>query len=453
MSRTKTETGLPVRQEDERPEQSISLRAVEWLAPLAGVISLIAACIIGSPKKPFWNDELYSWYLVSDQSLAHMWQGFNAAINNTPGLYFITGWIWSQAFGASDLSLRLFSSLAFGGAIIILWATLRRLYGFWPCWIGVSSAFLTSRLVLAQNVEARMYGLFTFLCALLVYQYDKINTSSKLSAYQLAGIVGLHAAVVHTHLFGLFYSGAFLIALLITDVIARRFRLRAYAAVIAGQATLVFYIPSYLAQAEAVRQRGWIPSPTFGDLLKVLDPSSNNFGNLAVIAASLLALVALRVLGAGSGKVDSADQPQLVLRERSLLLLSFAFLSIVPATWLISELVKPIFVGRYLMASVISFAILIAHITHAYSRAYGSETNPTPMSPRVGARNKWISRVVLGGVTLLVLGYPIKEAWRKPIEDRPDLLEKRVGCGNLPIVTQSSHRFFSTLHHNQESRR
>ena len=55
-----------------------------WLVPLGLWISLTVSCLILSGSKTFWNDELFSYYLVSDPSFRGMLAAFADKINNSP---------------------------------------------------------------------------------------------------------------------------------------------------------------------------------------------------------------------------------------------------------------------------------------------------------------------------------------------------------------------------------
>ena len=120
----------------------------EYVVPALAITSLVISCIIISSKKFFWNDELYSYYFLADQSFTHMLGAFHDKINNTPPLYFLLGWLWARVFGSTELSLRLFSSLGMCIACVTVWITLRRTYSFWSASIGVLSIFCTSSLIL-----------------------------------------------------------------------------------------------------------------------------------------------------------------------------------------------------------------------------------------------------------------------------------------------------------------
>src|SRR5215813_7515086 len=61
---------------------------VKIIALLLTPLFLTLACLALSRKRFFDNDELYSYYLLSDPSFRHMWASFNDSINNSPPLYY-----------------------------------------------------------------------------------------------------------------------------------------------------------------------------------------------------------------------------------------------------------------------------------------------------------------------------------------------------------------------------
>ena len=113
----------------------------EYIVTVLAITSLLVSCVIVSSRKFFWNDELYSYYFLSDPSFTHMLGAFHDKINNTPPLYFLLGWLWARVFGSTELSLRLFSSLGMCLACTIVWIVLRRTYSFWPASIGSLGVF------------------------------------------------------------------------------------------------------------------------------------------------------------------------------------------------------------------------------------------------------------------------------------------------------------------------
>jgi hypothetical protein len=77
-----------------------------------------------------------------------MMVAFGDKFTNVLPLYFMLGWLWAQAFGVTELSLGLFSSLGMSIACVVTWITLHRNYQFWPTVIGTLGAFCVADLAL-----------------------------------------------------------------------------------------------------------------------------------------------------------------------------------------------------------------------------------------------------------------------------------------------------------------
>ncbi|HEX6250640.1 MAG TPA: glycosyltransferase family 39 protein [Gemmatimonadaceae bacterium] len=419
----------------------------------AAVLSLFGSCILISPGKSLWHDELYSWYLLADPSLSSMWTAFHDKLNVTPPLYFVLGWLWAQLVGASELSLRLFSALGIAAALILVWATLRKVYGFWPTCIGTLTVFLTSEIVLSQNVEARMYGLFLALCAAAVYQYASLDARGTFSFRDLAGLAVIHAAIVNTHLFGLFYSGAILAAFVVADVLRGRFRKGIYFAVVGGWMSFLFYLPAFLVQSDVARPRGWLPSPRLSDFFELVGLVSPAFANVAFVAALVLCLVLIHTVR-GRWQEVSGEQDAPVAGKRSLLVMALALIIPTAATWLLSRTVKPIFWDRYLLPSIIGYCIAIAHLASHFLSAYshGVRDLLSPGTSRTDGRQIFAG-AVLSAFVLVLLANPLWYAAQHDGRAFAGRFDLRFGYEDLPVVVEFPGGFLERWHYSTDRER
>jgi hypothetical protein len=431
----------------------------EYIFPLLAAASLSISCILISNKKYFWNDELYSYYLLADQSFVHMLIAFHDRINNTPFLYFLTGWIWAKIFGSTELSLRLFSSLGFCVALTVTWIVLRRTYDFASTTIGVLLVFCTSELVLSQNVEARMYGLFLAFSALGVYQYDLLNRdlhNANLKSIKRKTWLNtiIHTAIIHTHLLGIFYSGAILLAQLFRDKYFKVFRSKIYFSIILSWISLFFYLPSFLNQASVGYPRSWIPTPTRQDLFTFLNAPSPSFLGLTTLTLIIL-LVGLKVLISHHRTKVGSSPIQLNLEKQnsefSLLIVAYSFLTVPILVWFLSKIIKPIFIDRYMMPTILSWAILFVFL---FSRTIFLNHVDHPQPEKFG----FCSKVFNGNVFALLISatfllYPFRYAADFPGQQRPGLNDGKYGYSDLPIVTQFSHDFTQRFHYSPQHSR
>jgi hypothetical protein len=362
--------------------------------------------------------------------------------NGTPPLYFILGWLWHKAFNSSELSLRLFNSLGIAMAYVITWITLRRTYNFWSTTIGTLSIFSLSDIILYQNPEARMYGLFLAVCSLGLLQFDIINKKEECQRSMIYLNSLVNASIVQTHLYGIFYSGAILVAFIIRDKYFKTFRPKIYLSIVLSWLSLIPYMPSYLNQADAGNPHSWIPIPNLKVLAHTFYPSS-----LIVYVIFFLILISVcqsickpnNTLNLGPARQLDSNS------EISLLILACTFLGVPIFAWIISHLWRPIFVNRYVMSNMLVWSILMTYLTSRIILPISTSSK----NPLKALANTSIS-ILLTLFTLVLLIYPIWYAKKFPQQQFPGLADNIYGHKELPIAVERSHDFLKRFHYSPE---
>ncbi|WP_165699276.1 glycosyltransferase family protein [Hymenobacter jejuensis] len=422
----------------------------EYTLPALAIFSLLISCIIISTKKHYWNDELFSYYMTSEPSFAKMLAAFHDKLNNTPILYFFLGWNWDKLFGSSEISLRLFSSLGICAALLVTWISLRKIYGFCPTSIGVFLIFCTSQIILTQNAEARMYGLFLILNALAFLLYTNFYKDQSPSTLLLILNSVIHAAIIHTHLFGGFYSGAILFSLLISDRIFKLFRPKLYLSIILSWSSLILYIPTFLIQADAGKPRTYIFEPNFLDLADVYNLTAPSFIRRPILLVFLFVMAYLFCLHiyrrSAKFRISKTEIPSLVL--------GIVFFIIPFFIWIISLTIKPIFLDRYLIPSALGWTIIVTFISAKMSSVLSSNI---PENKNLKFRNtilRIFAYILIFSLITIIIAYPISEAIKYEQERIPgssdmtsDILQK---YSNLPRVVTYSHSFLERIYYSSE---
>jgi uncharacterized membrane protein YsdA (DUF1294 family) len=429
------------------PEHKLT-RIVKWeyIVPALAIGSLIVSCVIVSSKKYFSNDELYSYYLLSDCSLRHMMVAFSDKFTQTPPLYFVFGWLWARAFGATELSLRLFSSFGISIACLVVWVTLRRNYQFWPATIGTLGIFCVSDLILAQNAEARMYGLFLAFCSLGILQADIISRRQDCGRNALVLNMLIHVAIVQTHLLGIIYSGVILCAFIIRDRLFTVFRPKVYLSVLVSWLSLIPYLPTFFNQADAGNPRAWIPIPGLKSLTSSLIPSVSPLFSLVIVFLLIVSVIQFVFMAADSRHARLSEQRlSKSAAEVSLLVLGCLCIAVPVGVWIISHTIKPLFVERYMIPGALGWSVLLAYLC---SRIVG---HPAGEWARVSVRMG--SGALLLALTAILLMHPITFAWTMPKNKFPGVSDGKYGYSDLPIVTSSSHDFMQRFHYSPERQR
>lgn len=414
------------------------------------VLSLITSCVIISSRKFFWNDELYSYYLLADPNFFGMLAAFADKINNSPPLYFLLGWVWVQLFGASELSLRLFSSVASSAAAILIWLGLRHAYRHWVVAVGVIGTFALSALVLDQNAEARMYGLFLATCALGILLHVRTAGRERPSWRALAATALVHGAIVSTHLFGLFFSLATVVATVLSDRRERVFRPMLYGATLAGWLALLPYIPAFLVQADAGNPRAWIPEPSLLSLVRVYLLEAPFLIMLPLFALAALLRVDRMDVGHRAEASGGSMREQIRARRSALLTVAAMWLLVPLVVWVISRTLTPMFVPRYFEPTMLAWAILLTDIA-------------SRLRLRLVARSRWpawpprgllglTAASTTGRPALLLLApillAPLVYALNTPRPQAPPgAADATSWQAELPIVVQFSHPFLQRVHY------
>jgi hypothetical protein len=354
----------PVKRVQDKSAQS------RWEFVLLGfsVASFLISCVLWSHRKQAWMDEIFTWKEVSDPSLWHLLTSIQRGADGGQPLFYITAWFWAKAFGVSDLSLRLYSSLGVAGALLVTWFSIRRFYGLWATALGVLTVWGSSEILLDQNAEARFYGLYLLIVSIAVALYLRLAAESAPKWKLLSWNLLFQAALVLTHVLGIIYGAMILAALVIFDWMQGRFRIKVYLTYIAGWLALLVWIPAVRASMAAGQPHGWIPLPTLYNLydaytfwaflswLLLIQRHAPGFvlqlcrrGTLLVF---LLPLIAGPLLTLRSGFRAK--------EERALLLVGVALLCVPIGLYVLSHRVTPVLMPRYVLPSAIGTAIVLA---------------------------------------------------------------------------------------------
>ena len=138
-----------------------------------------------------WLDEAYTAHLV------HL--GLGAMLReipkseSTPPLYYLVAWVWTHAFGYSELALRSVSAIAGAATVTVGYAIAARLGGLRAALIaGVLIAL--SPILIWFSQEARAYALATLLATLsllCLIRYLDASDRRWLAAWTVAAALGL----------------------------------------------------------------------------------------------------------------------------------------------------------------------------------------------------------------------------------------------------------------------
>jgi hypothetical protein len=361
------------------PPSTHKVSLAEILLLCAAVLSLVIACVICSLHKQAWTDEVFTWTELSDPSLWHLYYAVQHGADGGMPLFYTTAWLWARAFGTAVLTLRMYSCVAMCAALVVTWRTLRRFYGTWATAFGILTFWGTSGLVLDENAEARFYGLFLLTVALTLNISTRLMVQPAPKLRLLVLSLVSQSALVLSHVLGILYGGLILLGLILSDAAQRRFRPRIYLFHAAGWLALLVWLPSIRASMAVGKPHGWIGKPE----LKYLFPaylfapfeqwflllerhSGGARWKMVHHAAEFAMLMALAViLLLGLRKLLAAEQRTSPDPGSALLLIGYLLLSAPLILFVLSYLVTPIFLARYMLPSGIGLAIVLADFADA----------------------------------------------------------------------------------------
>jgi hypothetical protein len=432
----------------------------EILLLCSTVISLLASCILWSPHKQVWMDEIFTWKEVSDPSLWHLYYAIQHGADGGQPLFYTTAWIWARTFGFGVLGLRLYSCVSICAALVVTWVTIRRFYGVWATAFGVLAFWGTSGTLLDQNVEARFYGLYMLCVAITVNLHSRLVARPVPTRLLLLLALLSQAALVLTHVLGLIYSGLILLALISVDGSKGRLRGKLYLAYAAGWLALLTWVPAIRSSMAAGKPHGWIAMPTITDLrtaylfadslpwLRFFKRYSSELGfQIVSRTAEFVIYVPLVVVFLfGLRRILRSGWRSISDPKNALLLLAYILLSAPVVLFVLSHLVTPVFVPRYFMPSGIGLAIVLT----ASADALGADRR---VDSRLSRRPIWGAIVLFLMIspllTVLALG-PINLSWDYL---NVQLVEQYVPP-SVPVVAGWQEDFVKLmrLSHNPEAR-
>lgn len=140
-----------------------------------------------------WFDEGYSISLAQ-QSYGELLA--LTAVDAHPPFYYLLLKIWGELFGFHEFALRSLSAVCMAGAIMVMMALTRRLFGMRAMVLAIP-AFLLAPFLLRYGYEIRMYALATLISVLATYVMVRALASAQKafwwwSAYAVLVALGMY---------------------------------------------------------------------------------------------------------------------------------------------------------------------------------------------------------------------------------------------------------------------
>jgi hypothetical protein len=378
-------------------------------------------------SKPFWFDELFSWYIAKLPSLSDIWKALYEGIDSQPPLHYFLIRASHWVFGTGEVATRLPFILGFWLALFFLFLLIAKRCGSLMAYLAVVFLCLSSSYQYAY--EARPYALVLACCGASLYCWGLAIEGR----FRKLALVGLSLSL-NVALFSNYYAVLLFLPLIIGEGY-RSFRSRRidwpiWISMVAGGAVLIPLAPMILNYRREFSKIFWNEA-TRGWFLHLIDWFFHDPALVGFLGVGCLLGV---MKGGGSLTVNKRNQW---------------------ADWNVPshELIAAIIL---MLLPVIGF-VLAKFVTHAYHYRYFL---PTIIGITLGLTFLY-HRLLLGrlGVTAILIAFLLGIFLYGQAMDARGLVSKKLyiknsgvpqvlfAQGDSPIVISWNLRFLPFLHY------
>ena len=261
-------------------------------------VPLLASLFFREPW--LWMDEVISYTLLTDPSLAHVNRAVVSGLDANPPLFVNLYWLLGHGISTDIVFLKSLSIGLFGLTVVLFFRYINQLVGTPPVnFVVLTGIFSLTFLNYVLATQIRTYALYTLLTVgFMLSAHRLIHTPGSLN--WLLVHLGLGFLVLMSHNVGLFYVAASLgfFGLLWLWSGQRSYGWIAAAHLVCFGLWFVVWYPQFAIQAEAGKPHSWIPVPTFlsffstvGELLPSLSSQLEHIPALAWLPVARVLLV------------------------------------------------------------------------------------------------------------------------------------------------------------------
>ena len=324
----------------------LAVRARERAA-LAGVVlvgALLRLWHLG--RDDFWTDELATLHYASTLGTSYQ--------DTHPPLYYVLMHFWLMVAPVNEVTVRMPSVILGTAAIVLVHHFAAALYGR-PTALVAATLLALSTIQLQFSQEGRMYALLTLAAVASSWSLFRLMarpTRASALAFLFSAIL-----LVNSHIFGLVVLFTYNVMMLCAMLFVRQPTVRSLATWALMQVAIVGTIVpwlTYLYLHPGIERVNWIPPATAVALYDIFKELA--FDSDAILALlGVMALYGCIPLPTRSGRLRVGLDDRVAGPLLLLLLLLPALLAFV-----ISTLVMPILMTRYLIGCAVPLSILAA---------------------------------------------------------------------------------------------
>lgn len=380
-------------------------RTLNVAALIAFAVYVAFICLYLSARRMMAADDLNAWNLLTDPSWRHAFESLKqGADSGTPAFYAIGRGLLAVA-GQHPLVMRLYSAMCFYLAAVVWAQILKRYFGDFIGIAAVFVAFLCNPEVLNQIGAVRFYGEVMFAVAVAVRISLWLQDSEHSTVVWLfsSGLGGL--LLVAAHPLGLIYSAAILLCqMCIKSPIRKRI------AALAGTVLSWSYLLIFLGPVKnAADQDIWLRPPNAAAVQHFYDNTPLLFIHLRYVSVLLNLVLLFLAAYATVWFIRSRKD----VKAKSFVLLvyvSFAMMLEPLGFAILSNLYRPVFLGRYLLPYSLGL------ITLAAAGAW-------LLTQRIDHRSMRIAAPIVAVALLPIPYFLLAEQYQNPVSNLDTILQ------------------------------
>ena len=346
---------------DRAPGQSRAYAVVSKLHQPAWCWSLaflfagfyVVSSLYISSRRLLWYDEIYTALTSRQPDVRTMWKLLTEVWwEQIPPLYFLITRIFDQLFRHADIGMRIPSVLGLGAGMLVTFDIARRLtdglYGL------IAMALLSTSFVTYYGYEARPYALCFMLAAMALWLWVVTKDESKTGTAAFGALFLIGTAIHYYFILCLVPFG------ICAPAQGRIFHRKVMAAAVGVMCSLVVLYPQIANSRALVRS----PDTTLWALptIAALQRVYLEFFPVAMIPLVLITVGAV-VFGRSRDRLVTAMSPG----ER----VSWLFLTVPLAAYLLAQLVTHFFYNRYIIGAVPGIAVALTCLFWRHWRESG----------------------------------------------------------------------------------
>ena len=332
------------------------------LAALTGLVLFLTDGAILFTR-PYWVDEWFTVLVTSRSNPFAMLADLANGADGGTGLFHGAIWLVRQVAGSAPVVLRAFSLVCVLGALLLVYALLRRRVGR-DAGIVAILAVGSHPLVVAHSYEARFYGPWLLCATFYAWALDR---SLEESSPRTSFAQGLAAAL----LCGVHFYGVISFSLMIAGVLLVRLRdlpatLRSFRPSLAGIAVVAAISPIAVGQKRAYSVASWVAEFELGQLVAL----AREFWFAGLPIACLIAALIGWLIRRGSDAASPLGVARAIFVSPGIAAIT-ALAAMPLALAVVSLAGQPSMLSRYAIVAALAWAPLAAIVIEYVGRIPG----------------------------------------------------------------------------------